>query len=474
MSRLDRLVVLLETGSTPFIRNTAADQLSDLAKAHPEDILSLLGRVYPFLKSPKWETRIAAARAFGGIVNNAELWDPNSETLLKQEKEEDDLLKREEQSDPIIKKEVEDDEIVIKKEREEELKKMDDNLSNLVSFDAFSLHELIKCGTKFLASKADDNCIEDYTNDVTLIGRIKRHRSSVIPNEKPDKQTTPDEKDGQTPVPTLKQEPGIKQEPGLKQEAESKSKSLSPTPNPNETPSKPVSSARLKAMQKRRAKANAKHGANKVRSVDISQSSISRKMIENGEGMDIDDNSKNGKDSNPQFDVTSQQGGEKLVVEAKVAELSPILSQHAKVAGLIWQFQGVYELLLADLFDDKWEIRHGAALGLRELVKKHGGGAGRVMNKSLEENNRNNAATLEDLAVRLCVLFVLDRFGDYVSDTVVAPVRESGAQTLAALLIHLNEETVLKVFDCLNSMVLQKDLVPKCWEAKHGGILGVR
>ena len=104
------------------------------------------------------------------------------------------MLKREEQSDPIIKKEVEDDEIVIKKEREEELKKMDDNLSNLVSFDAFSLHELIKCGTKFLASKADDNCIEDYTNDVTLIGRIKRHRSSVIPNEKPDKQTTPDEK----------------------------------------------------------------------------------------------------------------------------------------------------------------------------------------------------------------------------------------------------------------------------------------
>lgn len=58
-----------------------------------------------------------------------------------------------------------------------------------------------------------------------------------------------------------------------------------------------------------------------------------------------------------------------MVVEAKVAELSPILSQHAKVAGLIWQFQGVYELLLADLFDDKWEIRHGAALGLRELVK---------------------------------------------------------------------------------------------------------
>ena len=182
--------------------------------------------------------------------------------------------------------------------------------------------------------------------------------------------------------------------------------------------------------------------------------------------MDIDS-----KDSTPQFDVTSQQGGNKLVVETKSSELSPLLSQQNKVAGLIWQFQGVYELLLADLFDDQWEIRHGAALGLRELVKKHGKGAGRVMNKTLQENDTNNAATLEDLAVRICVIFVLDRFGDYVSDTVVAPVRESAAQTLAALLIHLNEETVIRIFHCLNSMVLQKDMVAKCWEAKHGGIL---
>lgn len=94
MSRLDRLVVLLETGSTSFIRNTAADQLSDLAKAHPEDILNLLARVCPFLKSPKWETRIAAARAFGGIVNSAPLWDPNSQEQIKQENDAETLVKK--------------------------------------------------------------------------------------------------------------------------------------------------------------------------------------------------------------------------------------------------------------------------------------------------------------------------------------------------------------------------------------------
>ena len=55
----------------------------------------------------------------------------------------------------------------------------------------------------------------------------------------------------------------------------------------------------------------------------------------------------------PQFDLTSQQGGLKLVMETKDSELSPLLSQQAKVSGLVWQFQGVYELLLGDLFDRK-------------------------------------------------------------------------------------------------------------------------
>ncbi|KAG7660567.1 MOT1 [[Candida] subhashii] len=463
MSRLDRLVILLETGSTPFIRNTAADQLSDLAKGHPEEIISLLGRVYPYLKSPKWETRISAARAFGGIVNNAEIWDPNSEKAIKLEQDEANLVKQELTESTIVKQE--DEEIKIKLEQDEELKKLDDNLSNLVDFNSFSLHELIKSHVKLLATKSDENN-DDTVNDDdrTLIAKIKRHRISILKPEVDD--TDMDRSETASPTP---QDMKLEQNPEIKLEY-SNTPSASATPSPVQPSSKPVSSARLKAIQKRRAKVNAKSNANRVKTVDISQSSISRQMIENGEGMDIDSPTS----ESPQFDITSQQGGEKLVVETKAPELSPLLSQHSKVAGLVWQFQGVYELLLADLFDDKWEIRHGAALGLRELIRKHGKGAGRVMNKPREDNDRNNAATLEDLAVRLCILFCLDRFGDYVSDTVVAPVRESCAQTLAALLIHLDDETVIKTFDCLNTLVLQEELVPKCWEAKHGGMLGVR
>ncbi|EGW33142.1 uncharacterized protein SPAPADRAFT_137527 [Spathaspora passalidarum NRRL Y-27907] len=478
MSRLDRLVVLLETGSTPFIRNTAADQLSDLAKAHPEDIISLLGRVYPYLKSPKWETRISAARAFGGIVNNAGLWNPNAEVKTEEtenNQEEDVPIKQEE---AVIKEEEipeikqEEEEVKIKLEQDEELKKLEDNLSNLVTFSAFNLHELIKSGNRLLAAKSNDDEPEATNgngttsdDDTSLMAKIKRHRLNVIKQEEQEiKQETKEEQDQQISSST----PSIANTP---------SGSAQPTPSTTPAPSKPISSARLKAMQKRRAKVNAKSNANRVKTVDISQSSLSRQMIENGEtDMDVDSSgNETPPASTPQFDVTSQQGGEKLVVETKAApELSPLLSLHNKVAGLIWQFQGVYELLLADLFDDRWEIRHGACLGLRELVRKHGQGAGRVSKRSKAENDHNNSATLEDLAVRLCILLCLDRFGDYVSDTVVAPVRESGAQTLAALLIHLDDETVIKTFDCLNTLVLQPDLVPRCWEAKHGGMLGVR
>ena len=82
------------------------------------------------------------------------------------------------------------------------------------------------------------------------------------------------------------------------------------------------------------------------------------------------------------------------------------------------------------------------------------------------------------MASRLLTVFALDRFGDYVYDTVVAPVRESIAQTLAALLIHLNNNLSIKIFNCLEQLVLQDPLetgLPnKIWEATHGGLLGIR
>lgn len=61
-TKLTRLISLLETGSTQHIRFTAAQQLADIQKAHPEDLFSLLTKVVPYLRHKTWDTRIAASR----------------------------------------------------------------------------------------------------------------------------------------------------------------------------------------------------------------------------------------------------------------------------------------------------------------------------------------------------------------------------------------------------------------------------
>ena len=69
---------MLETGSTQLIRNTAAQQLADVQKNHPDELFNLLTRVVPYLRSPSWDTRTAAAKAIGGIAEHAEKFDPNA------------------------------------------------------------------------------------------------------------------------------------------------------------------------------------------------------------------------------------------------------------------------------------------------------------------------------------------------------------------------------------------------------------
>ena len=43
--RLDRLFLLLDTGSTPLIRKSAAEQLGDVQKLHPYELGNLLTKV---------------------------------------------------------------------------------------------------------------------------------------------------------------------------------------------------------------------------------------------------------------------------------------------------------------------------------------------------------------------------------------------------------------------------------------------
>uniref|UniRef100_V5I7B1 TATA-binding protein-associated factor n=1 Tax=Anoplophora glabripennis TaxID=217634 RepID=V5I7B1_ANOGL len=75
-SRLDRLFLLLETGSSSITRSAAAKQLGEVQRLHPHELNTLLSRTTTYLKSADWETRIAAAEAVRAIVSNVPQWKP--------------------------------------------------------------------------------------------------------------------------------------------------------------------------------------------------------------------------------------------------------------------------------------------------------------------------------------------------------------------------------------------------------------
>ena len=105
--RLDRLFILLDTGSTPLIRKSAAEQIGLVLKLHPTKLSTLLNKVPNYILSRKaiciecidfysihtyrnticntpqvqeylgkcnWETRIAAGQAVNAICSNVPVW----------------------------------------------------------------------------------------------------------------------------------------------------------------------------------------------------------------------------------------------------------------------------------------------------------------------------------------------------------------------------------------------------------------
>lgn len=67
---------------------------------------------------------------------------------------------------------------------------------------------------------------------------------------------------------------------------------------------------------------------------------------------------------------------EKVVIDpTKGGAVSPKAAQQSKALEVrpgFWIWDGVVKLLEVDLFSASWEVRHGAAMALRELLKVQG------------------------------------------------------------------------------------------------------
>ena len=115
------------------------------------------------------------------------------------------------------------------------------------------------------------------------------------------------------------------------------------------------------------------------------------------------------------------------------------------------------------------QIRHGMGTALRELIQVHGRGAGRSIHQTAAEMKSDHSIWLEDIALRLLCVLALDRFGDFISDQVIAPVRETTAQAVGSLAKLMDFNQTRDVVKVLLQLLEQPE-----WETRHGGLLGLK
>ncbi len=470
-SYIDPSYRLLETGSTQLIRNTAAQQLADVQKAHPEELFNLLTRVVPYLRHRTWDTRVAAAKALGGIVDNAEKYDPHA----GEDSDGHDFSKKEE------------DVSVIKKEENGDVTTPPPDETHL-SLQSLNLPAILKHGKELArgTGREYDSALAGLDpgerlahQKRTVVMRLGLHGKYVEEDifSDVDVITTVTKQNG-TSTPRLEAPNGHRS----RHDSNSSHSGPAGATTPNEESGL---SARQLNQLKRKRKREAMQAVAKNRLVDLSvrrsstMDSPTAPDVLMADVGDADDNHNGNVSEYFSLDRPAEVDEDSKVVSEFKGPAIPMKSElqtDEEVEGLEWPYERLCELLMVDLFDAQWETRHGAAMGLREIIRVHGRGAGRQRGKTRQENNRLNRIWLDDLACRLCCIFMLDRFGDYVSDTVVAPIRETVGQTLGALLIHLPPDSVYAVHHILYRMVMQEDLELQrpVWAVCHGGMIGLR
>ncbi|TNN37598.1 TATA-binding protein-associated factor 172 [Liparis tanakae] len=339
VSRLDRLFILLDTGTTPVTRKAAAQQLGEVVKLHPHELNTLLSKVLTYLRSPNWDTRIAAGQAVEAISAD--------------------------DSSP------------------------DDSSCDRLSFFHFDISRLLKHGASLLGSAgAEFELQDDPTGEVDPKERLARQRKllqkklgldmgAAIGIDTEELFNDEDLDDSGAP--------GGPRAHGSKAAAGSSAHNHLPLQAADliDSEFRPGMSSRQKNKAKRMAKLVAKQ-----RSKDMEPNEKSNDSFE-GEPEE-----KRRKTSN----AVADQAAESKASTDNVPEGSGVL----------------------------------------------------------EEMSRQHQEWIEDVVIRLLCVFALDRFGDFVSDEVVAPVRETCAQTLGVALRHMNEAGVSMIVDVLLKL-LQED-----------------
>ncbi|KAJ8093095.1 TATA-binding protein-associated factor mot1 [Marasmius tenuissimus] len=498
-SRLDRLLLLLDTGSSTSVRNTAAKQLAQLAAKSvisdvtiAEDVktrtqhvplgdpsawrelMSVVARIIPFLHSKSFETRNAASTALSQIFSLTPLWQPTQNT------------------DAMV---------------------TDASASPIPDYPSFSVEELIFQGKLLLASSGKEFVRPAVLSSPAEVKKARKEAmgrlgleflDDVAEEIDLDKELGADVEgtNGDVEMETVKSEapPSPTDTAPPKQGEDSGPTSRSATPGPTQSePEQPQTQdlGAMSARERNRLKRKRKPGNNAFVVAPPPQSagakfSASATAPAKARLVAPDESNQNksrlGSPTAEKVVIDPTKGG---AISAK--EVTP--SKALEVGPGVWVWDGLLRVLEVDLFSAAWEVRHGAALALRELLRVQGKHGGMKDGLSTEENENAHERWCNDLSAKFLCVLVLDRFGDFVSDQVVAPVREMVSQTLASLLIHMPRRSVLHVHSILLQMIKQEFAVPATlatkkrstksknndtetkthvWEVRHAGLLGIK
>lgn len=440
---------LLDKGSTQLIRNTAATQLADIQKQSPDSLFALLSRILPYLQSKSWDTRTAAAKAIGGIVGNAEPFDPNADEPEPENPE------------PVS----------------ADASALPDHVLQLAELN---IGLVLQFGSTLLSSAGKD--YEYALAGLTPSERLARSKKSLLARLGLNGEVYDEDLELELELaPNSPQRTTTKKEP-TNSHRSSNSNSPAVASPPVDASEAGLSKRQLNQL-KRKQKMTAKSGASKMRVVDLSvrrASEHSPAPTPHGIKLNGKDKGDSDEESKPDYFSIKREGADddtQLIKEFKGedGEEKPVIQPDESESNE-WPFEVMCDFLAYDLFSPNWEVRHGAALGLREVLRVHGKGAGRQFGKTRIENDIMNDRWLDDMACRLLVVLMLDRFGDYVSDTVVAPIRESVGQTLGVLLTQVSDKTAVAIYALLQKMINQNDIGLKApiWQVCHGGMIGLR
>ncbi|XP_011047059.1 PREDICTED: TATA-binding protein-associated factor BTAF1 isoform X2 [Populus euphratica] len=570
-SRLNRLLTLLDTGSTQATRLTAAKQIGDIAKSHPQDLHSLLKKVSQNLHSKNWDTRVAAAHAIGAIAQN---------------------VKHISLTDLFASVETKMSEIGVSG-HVEDLVACPNFHSQIISnglFRSFDMNKVLEFGA-LLASGGQEY---DIANDNSKNPRERLARQKQNLRRRLGLDVCEQFMDVND---VIKDEDLVVHRPesqrnGLdhrfyKHPSVHNIQQLVASMVPSVISKRP--SARELNLLKRKAKINSK---DQVKSwSEDGDTEVACPQSTTPKGSNTDSFSFKKADADEEDNLEHDGDGR-------------------------WPFHGFVEQLIVDMFDPVWEVRHGSVMALREIVTHHGGSAGLVvpdlsldgaldelrereysnaikrereidlnlqvitdafepnpkrhksedvssqtmdmmvstsnlgssdicvklehsgwnlpvgqvnsqvdivscvkmepesypndasysaeravgmveskgypehqgsfMKSNLQNSSPENCELmnlvklarhssiknnefLQDCAIRFLCILSLDRFGDYVSDQVVAPVRETCAQALGAAFKYMHHSLV---YETLN-ILLQMQRRPE-WEIRHGSLLGIK